>query len=38
MEVRIFASGKEFQSALSLPPDVDRAVIDLQMPGIICRF
>jgi FixJ family two-component response regulator len=34
MQVRTFASGEEFLSALSRPHDVDCSVIDVQMPGM----
>jgi FixJ family two-component response regulator len=34
MQVRTFASGEEFLSALSRSHDVDCSVIDVQMPGM----
>jgi FixJ family two-component response regulator len=34
MQVRAFASGEEFLSALSISHDADCSVIDLQMPGM----
>ena len=34
MQVRTFASGEEFLSALSRSHDVDCSVIDIQMPGM----
>jgi FixJ family two-component response regulator len=34
MQVRTFASGKEFLSALSRSHDADCSVIDVQMPGM----
>jgi FixJ family two-component response regulator len=34
MQVRTFASGEEFLSALSRSPDADCSVIDVQMPGM----
>ena len=34
MQVRTFASGEEFLSALSRSPDADCSVIDVHMPGM----
>jgi FixJ family two-component response regulator len=34
MQVRTFASGEEFLSALSRSHDVDCSVVDVQMPGL----
>jgi FixJ family two-component response regulator len=34
MQVRTFASGEEFLSALTRSPDADCSVIDVQMPGM----
>ena len=34
MQVRTFASGEEFLSALSRPHEMDCLVIDVQMPGM----